>query len=206
MESIVRQTLARHREDPPLGIELMLPVHHHMDQDFCAAVSKDLREYCAAWEKRLAIPDLWKQLPAESGVYVFVFASPLYLQTTSEMFSPAWVLYVGRAGDANSRRTIRDRYKGEYGKYIGKDPDILWTSVPCSSREDRLSLYLTIYPLFYWYATVEDRERIPFIEDRLIKLLAPMINGRQLPRVDPKPHNLLSGELPDDEQDIHSGV
>lgn len=183
MEAIVRQTLARHREDPPRGMEMMLPIHHHMDQDFCTAVSKDLIKYCAIWEKRLATPDLWKQLPDESGVYMFVFASPLCLQTTSDMFSPAWVLYVGRAGDANSRRTIKERYRGEYGKYIGKDPDILWTGGPCSSREDRLSLYLTIYPLSYWYATVKDRQLIPHIEDRLIKLLAPMINDRRLPRV-----------------------
>jgi hypothetical protein len=86
-------------------MEMMLPIRHHMDQDFCAAVSKDLIKYCAIWEKRLATPDLWKQLPDESGVYMFVFASPLCLQTTSDIFCLAWVLYVGRAGDANSRAT-----------------------------------------------------------------------------------------------------
>lgn len=187
MEATVRQTLARHREDPPAGIVMMLPIHHQMDKDFCGAVSDDLAKCGAAWEKRLATPDLWKQLPDESGIYMFVFTSSLCLQTTSETYSPSWVLYVGRAGSGSSRRTIRDRYKGEYSRYVGKDPEILWTAGVPSSRDDRMSQYLTIYPLYYWYTTVAQRERIPHIEDRLIKLLAPMINGRQLPRLRAQP-------------------
>lgn len=186
MDSVVRQTLARHREDPPQGMGLTLPIHHQMDQDFCGAVSADLSKHCGAWEKRLATPDLWKQLPAESGVYMFVFASKLVFQTATASFSPTWVLYVGRAGNATSNRTIRDRYQGEYCKYIGKDPEILWSTNAPTCREERMARFLTIYPLQYWFTTIADRSQIPNIEDRLIKLLAPTLNERQQPRLRPQ--------------------
>jgi hypothetical protein len=187
MEAIIRQILARHRENPPPGIVMTLPIHHQMDVDFCKVISGDLAKHCAMWEKRLATPELWRSLPAESGVYMFVFASPLAFQTTSETYTPAWVLYVGRAGSPTSQTTIRDRYRGEYAKYVGKDPEILWTATTRSTREERMSQYLTIYPLQYWFATISDRSQIPIIEDCLIKLLAPVINGRQLPRLRPQP-------------------
>ena len=181
MEARVRDTLARHREDPPAGIPSVLPIHHQMDRQFCEVVTKDLAKYCTHWETRLATPTLWQQLPAECGVYMFVFASSLSIQLTSEAFSPAWVLYVGRAGSANSTRTIKDRYKGEYCKFVGGDPEVLWKGAAPNRREDRLAYFLAIYPLKFWYATVADRDQIPMIEDRLIKLLAPTINQKQMP-------------------------
>jgi hypothetical protein len=187
MEALVRTTLARHREDPPPGLSCLVPIHHQMDQDFCGAISSDLKKYSTAWESRRATPDLWKQLPAETGIYMFVFVSPLSLLTTAEHYSPSWVLYVGRAGSATSQRTIKDRYKGEYCKYVGADPEILWADKGSSSRDERLAKYLAIYPLSFWYTTIAEREKIPHIEDCLIKLLCPIINGRQLPRLRPQP-------------------
>ena len=159
----------------------MLPIHHQMDREFCDIVTKDLRDYCAHWETRLATPTLWQQLPASCGVYMFVFTSALAIQLTGQAFSPTWVLYVGRAGSSTSTRTIKDRYKGEYCKYVGGDPEVLWKGPAPQRREERLAHYLAIYPLRFWYATVADRDRIPIIEDRLIKLLAPTINQKQMP-------------------------
>jgi hypothetical protein len=196
MEVLVRETLARHREDPPPGMNLMLPIHHQMDQDFCGAVSNDLMRYCTAWEKRLATSDLWRQLPAQCGVYMFVFASTLVFRSESNSFSPTWVIYVGRAGSATSNRTVRDRYYGEYCKYIGKNPEVLWHKTAPSTREERMARFLTIYPLQYWYTTIEDHEKIPSIEDRLIKLLSPVLNDRQLPRLRPQPPQAAFRSIP----------
>ncbi|MGH6678420.1 MAG: hypothetical protein ACREDL_05705 [Bradyrhizobium sp.] len=186
MDSIVREALARHREDPPPGLTMTVPIHHLMDRDFCGVVTSDLSKFCATWEKRLATPDLWKQLPAVSGVYMFVFASTLVFRTDAGSLCPSWVLYIGRAGSADSNRTIRGRYQGEYSKHIGKSPEALWSAGAPATRDDRMAQYLTIYPLQYWFTTMSDRSQIPTIEDRLIKLLAPMMNGRQLPHFRPQ--------------------
>lgn len=186
MQTLVHHILAKHRESPPAGLSMVLPFHHHMDTDFCNAISADIQNLSTAWEKRRATRDLWKQLPAQSGIYMFVFTSPLHLITGTASYSPSWILYVGRAGNATSRRTIRDRYRHEYAKYIEQDPEILWTAPTPRSREERLSLYLTIYPLEFWFLTIERRENIPVIEDRLIKLLAPPINIQQQPRLRPQ--------------------
>jgi hypothetical protein len=184
--ALVRQALGRHREDPPCGASMVLPIHHQMDEDFCSAVTQDLRTHGAHWERRLATETLWQQLPAETGIYMFVFTSTLSLQMAghaSNTFSPAWVLYVGRAGSPDSHRTIRDRYKGEYCKYVGADPEILWSEHYPTTRAERLARFLAIHPLQFWYATILDRTKIPILEDRLIKLLGPLINSRQQPRL-----------------------
>ncbi len=115
---------------------MVLPIHHQMDEDFCSVVTQDLKTNGAHWERRLATPTLWQQLPADTGLYMFVFASTLSLQlagAASNTFSPTWVLYVGRAGSPDSHRTIKDRYKGEYGKYVGADPEVLWNEHSCLS-------------------------------------------------------------------------
>ena len=197
--ALVRQALGRHREDPPCGASMVLPIHHQMDEEFCSAVTQDLKAEGAHWERRLATATLWQQLPAETGIYMFVFTSTLSLQladNVSNPFSPAWVLYVGRAGSPDSHRTIRDRYKGEYCKYVGTDPEVIWSEHYPTTRVERLARFLAIHPLQFWYATISDRAKIPMLEDRLIKLLGPLINSRQQPRLRALPAEAAFRSIP----------
>lgn len=194
LEDRLQEVLAKHREDPPPGLVSTLPIHHQLDRDFCAAVTRELKQCCARWEVRRATQNLAPMLPAESGVYMFAFESTLRLEMDRRQFSPLWVLYVGRAGDVSSTRTIRDRYRGEYSKYVGTDPEALWGAAPAAKREERLARYLTMYPLWFWYATISERSRIRAIEDRLIKLLAPPLNRSQLPRLRYRPEQIAFQE------------
>lgn len=153
------------------------PIGFQMDVDYCGAITDELAAKGSQWEKRLATPTLWNQIPSKPGVYLFLFESTLTLHTANEgQFRPRIVLYVGRAGDTISRRTLRERYRYEYSKYIGGDPEALWSDDPASTRSERLARYLTIYPLQYWYCIVEDYTKIADIERSLIKLLNPPLN------------------------------
>lgn len=179
----LRKVLARHREDPPPSLDFSLAIHHQLDQEFCTAVTEMLGENGASWEKLRATPTLWNQIPAECGLYMFVFESSLALEAEDTAFRPAWVLYVGRAGSAESTRTLKDRYKEEYSKYVSGSAENLWASEYPRTRAQKLSKYLTMFPLQYWFATIQNRAAIPDLEDRLIKLLSPPLNTHQQPRV-----------------------
>lgn len=179
----IRQLLARHREDPAPPLEISLPVHHQLDEDFCSTVTHAVGHHCTHWEKYRATPTLWRQIPDHCGIYMFVFESKLSFVRECEVYHPSWVLYVGRAGKVGSDRTLRDRYREEYSKYLSGNPEILWSNEYPRTRKEKLQRYLTLYPLQYWCSVINDRRQIEFIEDRLIKLLAPPLNTQQQPRL-----------------------
>ncbi len=184
----VKRHLALHRMSPPVGLNQDHPITYQMDVDFCSAISEQLKQCGAQWEVRKATPTLWKQIPEKCGVYLFLFESPLSLNTANGTeFHPKLVLYVGRAGDHESNKTLRDRYKAEYSKYVGGDLSQLWREERAANRSERLSRYLAIYPLQYWFCTIEDRSKIANVERTLIKLLNPPLNvaGRAKVRVSP---------------------
>jgi hypothetical protein len=184
----VKRQLALHRMSPPVGLNQDHPITYQMDKEFCEAISSQLKDCGGQWEIRKATPTLWKQIPEKCGVYLFLFESSLTLQTASgPNFHPRLVLYVGRAGDQASRKTLRDRYKAEYSKYVGGDPAQLWGEDRAATRSERLSRYLAIYPLQYWFCTIEDHSKIADAERSLIKLLNPPLNvaGRAKVRVLP---------------------
>ncbi len=173
----VKRCLALHRTDPPVGLMQEHPISYQMDTEFCDAFSKLLAEHGEQWEIRKATPTLWKQIPERSGVYMFIFESSFSLKAASgDLFHPRLVLYVGRAGDKESRKTLRDRYRAEYSKYIGGDMNTLWNDESPATRSARLARYLTIYPLQYWFCAIADHTRIAALEGALIKLLNPPLN------------------------------
>lgn len=173
----VKRHLALRRTSPVVGLSQEHPITYQMDADYCAAISDELRQYGGEWEVRKATPTLWKQIPEKCGVYLFLFESPLALKTAMGAdFHPRVVLYVGRAGDQLSKKTLRDRYRYEYSKYVGGDLTLLWGEDRASNRAERLARYLTVYPLQYWFSTIEDNNRIAEVERSLIKLLNPPLN------------------------------
>jgi hypothetical protein len=178
MEDVIAASVARHRHDPPFAVGLNFPIYTNLDTSLCSTVNTDLEKTGLKWEKRLAIKGLRPHLPQSSGLYMFVYKSSLIFNTESDALIPSWVLYVGRAGGANAQNTIRERYK-EYEKYIGEDPERLWEPNHPITRHNRLAKYLTIYPLEFWWLSIEDRMMIESLEDRLIKILDPLINHRQ---------------------------
>lgn len=176
-EDKVRACLAKFRTGPIVGLVQEHPIGYQIDADYCSSITKELQKIGCKWETRRATPTLWRQIPNSSGVYLFLFESTLVLSTAqSSAFSPKLVLYVGRAGDDLSRRTLRERYKSEYSKYIGADIEGLWGKEEVRTRAERLARFLRIYPLQYWYCIIEDRSKIAEIESSLIKLLNPPLN------------------------------
>lgn len=185
MEQAVKRAIARHIDGPPASLGMLLPIDRHMNFDLCDGLGADLAKHCGPWEVLRATPSLWQQLPDYPGLYMFVFASGLSLQREPPNFpfNPAWVLYIGRAGCDRSKGTLRSRYKSEYQKYVGGDPEILWSNKPPESRADRIARCLAIWPLQFWFTVVNDSSTISNLEERLIRLLNPPANhhkGRRL--------------------------
>lgn len=172
---VMRDALARHRDHPAITLPFSLPINWILDSDLGKTLASDLHASGGSWEIRRATPTL--AVPAECGLYMFVYRSHLKLDLAiGGAHEATWVLYVGRAGSTDSSRTLKDRYRGEYCKYIGGDPENLWSDEPISNRARLLQRYLSIWPLEYWYLVVQDRKKIPDLEDRLIKLFAPPLN------------------------------
>ena len=178
-EQIVQDCLARHRHEAPPAISLNFPVFPNLDVAMCNVVSADLASVGNHWECSRAVKDLWRNLPAESGLYMFVFRSPLSLAMDGYSYKPSWVLYVGRAGSPTSKNTIKARYKSDYSKHVDGDPELLWHNAAVDNREEKLRRYLTIYPIEFWWLPVSDRAKIKNLEDHLIKLLDPLLNRNQ---------------------------
>jgi hypothetical protein len=188
---VVRTTLARHRDQPAVGLDFTFPISWQIDDDACKAIACELKTHGAKWECLTAVSTLHQSIPAKTGLYMFSFHSKLRLDLASHgNFEPSWVLYVGRAGSPESERTLKDRYKTEYSKYVGGDLEELWQDHAPRGRSDLLRRYLCIYPLQYWYCIVENRDKIPYLEERLIRYLSPPLNRIGRPRVrilEPKP-------------------
>lgn len=173
----IRETLARHREQPSIGLPLTFPISWQIDPDLGVMLGKDLKSTGSAWEIRRATPGLWHSIPAKCGLYMFVYRSHLKLQLDDDgQHQATWVLYVGRAGSPMSASTLKDRYRSEYCKYVGGDPEQLWGDEPAQGRAESLRRYLSLWPTEYWFLVVEDRDAIPDLENRLIKLFAPPLN------------------------------
>ena len=187
----VRRTLAKYRENPAVGLDFTFPISWQMDEDACEAITAELKTHGAQWERRHAVPDLHQSIPSKTGIYMFSFHSKINLDMASDgRFAPSWVLYVGRAGSRESERTLKERYRGEYAKYIGGDLENLWSDHPAKRRHELLKRYLCIYPLQYWWCVVEDRTKIEYLEQRLIRYISPPLNTIGRPRVrlhEPKP-------------------
>lgn len=182
------QLVHKFRDEPASLLVFEPSIEILIDSVHCEWMNKNIHQSGSKWERMLAVPNLWSQLPDERGLYMFVWRPGLALQFASapqeERF--CWVLYIGKAGEKDAvRDTIRHRYQQEYSKYVGQNATCLWDETPAESREQRLSRYLTLRPLEYWFLTLTDVRDIELLEKRLIRTLRPPLNQQYGPKLRP---------------------
>lgn len=184
-EQEVGDVLHKFREEAASILQFQPSIELLMDSAFCQGLDRIIHKPGLMWEKRKATDGLGASLPDMPGLYMFVWRPEFTLRFDAgytERF--AWVLYIGKAGKEEGKTdTIRHRYVGEYSKYVGRDPSCLWDSHAAKDREDRLSRYLTLRPLEYWFLTVDDVRDILILERKLIRLLRPPLNQQHGPKV-----------------------
>lgn len=157
------------RFEPPL-----IPL---LDQAHCVAWEAELNKHATAWEVRKATSDLWQQIPAVPGLYMFVWRPPLHFTMEgSQPHSFSWLIYCGLAGAKDSANTLKARYRGEYAKYLRGDPSAIFAKAPVAGRVGSLRRWLLLQPLEYWWAEVNDTDRLVELEKQIIRLLAPPLN------------------------------
>lgn len=176
----MRTALEMHCDDEWATIAFRPPLLRLLDVDHCDVVSKALMA-AGEWEIRTAVPDL--QLPTSPGLYVFVWHPTMALmaaQAPRERTFP-FILYLGRTGAGTSQNTLASRYKHVYSKYLSGDPAELFSREQPADRAARLSRYLRLRPLEFWYLEIADQNKIAQLEKRLIKILAPPLNSQHNP-------------------------
>lgn len=180
--------LAKYRDEAAPILEFHPYVEHLIDSSYCKALEKIIHGADVKWERKKAVAALADSLPNVKGVYMFVWTPDFCFRFES---LPAvervnWVLYVGKAGtEQGTHDTIKHRYRTEYSKYVGKDPSRLWDREPATSREQRLSRYLTLRPLEYWFLALTKESDIELFERKLIRLLQPPLNQQYGPKIRP---------------------
>ena len=173
------EVLCKFRGEPASILEFKPSIDALINSADCLDLGQVLHPSETKWERLIAVENLGSMLPAERGLYMFVWRPDLTLQFSAvpETERFFWVLYVGKAGkEGGLADTIKNRYTTEYSKYVGKDPSCLWDSHAASKREDRLARYLTLRPLEFWYLTMTEVPDIQLLERRLIKILQPPLN------------------------------
>lgn len=184
----VRAAIERRRDEPPPRLYFDPPIDRLMDSEHCAALATDLRNVApGGWERAKATKVAWKMLPSEPGLYMFVWEPEFELDVAESQQAQRlpWILYVGRAGGRNSGNTIRARYRAEYATLVGADPSCLWAEAchTAEGRTERLARYLSVSPLWLWYAVVTDGAQLNQLEQRLFNLLTPPLNRAGGPRL-----------------------
>ncbi|MGW5610152.1 hypothetical protein ACWEWI_29515 [Streptomyces sp. NPDC003753] len=182
-EALARSVI-RHSAEPTPALEIQLGITPMLDIPAHRVLQDDLRVHASLWDSVLATEDLHRSLPDEPGLYMFVWRPSIRLamadQTESSFHQ---VLYIGQAGGSGQRgNTLKNRYR-DYRRHLRGNPEDLWTREPPTSRTGRLTHYLSLRPLEFWYATVEDRSVIKNLEARLINLYNPPINNQSRPRI-----------------------
>jgi len=176
----------RDQDSPALTVEWGLL--RMLDQPACTNLQEELKLLAQPWEIRKATKTLDKDLPETPGLYMFVWRPVFSFDVADESISGSLfqVLYVGMAGAATKKNSgkgnLRQRYR-DYKKYINEDLTAIWKNTPAGTRHERMMRYLALHPLEYWFTTVEEKEEIPLLEDRLIKLLNPPLNLIGKPRL-----------------------
>lgn len=176
----------RDRDSPTLAVELAL--QRLLDVRDCLALQNTVAAVAGPWEAHAASERLYENLPAEAGIYMFVWRPPFHFDVHQgrRPFDLTQVLYVGRAGGGSSTNTLKARYK-DYRKYLRGDPAGLWEEGEPITRPTRLARYLTLRPLEYWCAVISDPAEVDSVEARLTKLLNPPLNKDRRPKLRPKP-------------------
>jgi len=168
----------KYRDEPAGSLEFLPSVARLIDTDHCKHLTQILHSDNQKWERKLAVDNLHTSLPTVRGVYMFVWRPHVQFYIEPESVErPLWILYVGKAvTEGGTHDNIKCRYQTEYSRYVGKDPSTLWSGTPAVSREGRLSRFLTLRPLEYWFLAVSNVRDISVIERQLIRVFRPPLN------------------------------
>ncbi|MEZ0071636.1 hypothetical protein ABH927_000971 [Planotetraspora sp. GP83] len=182
-EPLLRSVIRHSIESSP-ALEIQLGIAPMLDVPAHRVLQDDLRVEASPWEVQVAVASLTDILPEQPGLYMFVWRPSIRLaMADNSQASFHQVLYIGQAGGAGQRgNTIRNRFK-DYRRHLRGDPEALWTQEPPTTRSARLTHYLALRPLEFWFATVEDRSKIKNLESRLINLYNPPLNSQNRPRL-----------------------
>lgn len=178
------RSVIRHSVEPSPALEIHLGIAPMLDVPAHAILQDDLRAKASLWESALAVEELHRALPDAPGLYMFIWRPSIRLAMADRSESSFHqVLYIGQAGGSGQRgNTLKNRYK-DYRKHLRGDPEDLWNREPPTTRAGRLTHYLSLRPLEFWYATVEDRTVIKNLEARLINLYNPPLNSQNKPKL-----------------------
>lgn len=182
------QILDKYRDESSPILDFQPDVERLINSNYCKNLDIIIHGSETRWERMKAVESLGASLPEAKGVYMFVWMPDFCFRFASQpaMERLHWVLYVGKAGtEGGTYDTIKHRYLSEYSKYVGKDPSCLWEHPPPTNREQRLSRYLTLRPLEYWFLSVAKVSDIELFERKLIRLLQPPLNRQHGPKIRP---------------------
>ena len=179
-DQLLREAIALHRDDISATVSFTPCLIKLLDNTYCGMVSEMLNEVGLEWEIRVAQPDLYHQLPMRPGLYMFVWNPEFELTAAIEPKGRSfpWILYIGQAGAGKSNNTLRSRYKNEYAKLLNGDPENLFAREVPVDREERMSRYLRLRPLEYWWKEIGDHSRISKLERTLVRLFRPPLNSQ----------------------------
>lgn len=180
----VAQAVIRHRLDASPALEIQLGITPMLDVPAHQLLQDDLKRHASPWEKLTAVESIASSIPDEPGLYMFIWRPAIKLAMADRSEGGFHqVLYIGHAGGAGELgNTLRNRFK-DYKKHLRGNPEDLWTREPPTTRAGRLTHYLALHPLEFWFATVDDRSMIRNLEGRLIHLYNPPINIQGGPKL-----------------------
>ncbi|MET8170983.1 hypothetical protein [Streptomyces clavifer] len=180
----VAQAVIRHRLDASPALEIQLGITPMLDVPAHRLLQGDLKRHASPWEKLTAVESIASSIPDDPGLYMFVWRPAIkFAMADRSEGGFHQVLYIGHAGGAGELgNTLRNRFK-DYKKHLRGNPEDLWTREPPTTRAGRLTHYLALHPLEFWFATVDDRSMIRNLEGRLIHLYNPPINIQGGPKL-----------------------
>lgn len=179
-DQLLRQAITLYRDDTSATLNFTPCLIKLLDGEHCRTLSEMLFKVGSDWEIRIAQPDLYHQLPTRPGLYMFVW-NPVFKLTAAiepKIRSFPWILYIGQTGAGPSNNTLRKRYKNEYAKHINGNPGDLFAHDAPANRSERISRYLGLRPLEYWWKEMGDKDPISMLEKALVTLFQPPLNSQ----------------------------
>ena len=172
---MLKTTLAKYRHQPCYELGFSYDPGIALDQEFCSELEDSLYKLGGCWERLPATKETYKRIPEFSGLYMFVWNPFFRLRSESNYFNTRRILYVGKSNTPSM--TLKTRYRSEYSKITGDDYAVHWVMEKPKNRNDRLTKYLNLDDLEYWFLTSECvNEEIDRLEIDLIKLFNPPAN------------------------------
>lgn len=174
------------RHNAPEPLELFAPLELAIDKAWCQTTSRSIMGI-RKWQIFEATSTLADQLPAKTGLYMFVWRIPFSFPTAklAEHFFRT-IVYIGQAGAHETGNSLQQRYKQEYSAIVSCDPEALWKTSPVD-RASRLRRFLNLPNLEFWYHEVPQTDLLGAYEELLIKLFNPPANSQFVQKQSAKP-------------------